>query len=248
MTAHEGTTENPFTYIGAYGVMQEGDGDLYLMRERYYDASTARFISRDPVISMHPKALNPYQYAFGNPLHYVDVTGHFPKRIATSEELAQMSFDEFQAYNAWLLEYFARRERERAEDEVRFDKAMDDYDDVMRRQREREEAEEEEKERRRIEEIERRKEAARKYEAMKTRTRPRPVSPTPATPPSPDPTPTVPSQGNPQPAPDPESQPDFTPVPWNGGKHDIPTSPYLTFLPDEVRDFLEYVIEFDSKR
>ena len=39
---------NPFKYVGAFGVMDEGNG-LLLMRARYYDPATGRFISKDPI-------------------------------------------------------------------------------------------------------------------------------------------------------------------------------------------------------
>ena len=36
----------PFTFVGKWGVRQEGaSGALYQMRARYYDATTARFLS-----------------------------------------------------------------------------------------------------------------------------------------------------------------------------------------------------------
>ncbi len=70
-----GTTENPFTFLGAYGVLEEGDAGLYYMRARYYDSATARFLSRDPVTSIDPLAINPYQYARANPLRYADPSG-----------------------------------------------------------------------------------------------------------------------------------------------------------------------------
>src|SRR3972149_4478692 len=38
---------NPFKYVGAFGVMDEGNGLLY-MRARYYDPATGRFIIIDP--------------------------------------------------------------------------------------------------------------------------------------------------------------------------------------------------------
>ena len=75
VTAKIGSTENPFTFLGAYGVMQEGDTGLYYMRARYYDSTTSRFVSRDPVKSIEPKQINPYLYAADNPLRYVDPSG-----------------------------------------------------------------------------------------------------------------------------------------------------------------------------
>ena len=55
--------------------MQEGDTGLYYMRGRYYDSTTGHFISRDPVRTIHPKEINPYEYASANPLHYIDPLG-----------------------------------------------------------------------------------------------------------------------------------------------------------------------------
>lgn len=71
----KGSTQNPFTWLGAFGVMQEGTTDLYYMRARYYNSTTARFLSPDPVFSADPKAINPYQYAVGDPLSVVDPMG-----------------------------------------------------------------------------------------------------------------------------------------------------------------------------
>ena len=70
-----GQTENPFTWLGGLGVMQEGGTSLYYMRHRYYDSASARFLSKDPVESLDPRAVNPYQYALGNPVVYVDPMG-----------------------------------------------------------------------------------------------------------------------------------------------------------------------------
>ena len=75
LTSSGGPADNPFTFIGAYGVMQEGDSGLYYMRARYYDSITGRFISPDPVKSMHPSEINPYQYVRGNPLKNKDPLG-----------------------------------------------------------------------------------------------------------------------------------------------------------------------------
>lgn len=73
--ARNGTSTQPFTYIGAFGVRTEGA--LYQMRARYYDPQTAQFLSRDPLPQrLHDvKSLNPYAYASQNPLRYVDPEG-----------------------------------------------------------------------------------------------------------------------------------------------------------------------------
>ena len=77
LMAETGTLDNPFTWQGQFGIMSEGDG-LYYIRARYYDANAGRFISRDLLNSSVPKAINPYQYAYSNPLLLVDVDGLNP--------------------------------------------------------------------------------------------------------------------------------------------------------------------------
>ncbi len=67
--------DNPFTWGGQRGVVREGLGGLYYLRARWYDAASGRFLSRDPRPGFGPRTVNPYQYARGNPLHYVDPTG-----------------------------------------------------------------------------------------------------------------------------------------------------------------------------
>jgi len=74
LTASTGALDNPFTWQGMYGVMNEGNS-LYYMRARYYDSVTGRFISRDPIKSINPKGINPYQYATGNPVKFFDPLG-----------------------------------------------------------------------------------------------------------------------------------------------------------------------------
>lgn len=73
-----GTHPQPFTFVGAWGVRQEGDdGDLYQMRARYYDAVTARFLSPEPLWPQleDPRMLNPYQYAANDPIRFADPSG-----------------------------------------------------------------------------------------------------------------------------------------------------------------------------
>ncbi|MSU35862.1 MAG: hypothetical protein EXS36_12315 [Pedosphaera sp.] len=57
--------------------MSEGGG-LYYLRARYYDSRTARFLSRDPILSRDPRRVNPYQYAAGDPNSLGDPTGLDP--------------------------------------------------------------------------------------------------------------------------------------------------------------------------
>jgi len=74
LTGASGGLDNPYTWRGQHGIMSEG-GDLYYIRARYYDATTGRFISRDPVEAIGPISSNPYQYGFGNPLRFTDRNG-----------------------------------------------------------------------------------------------------------------------------------------------------------------------------
>jgi len=73
-----GTDPQPFTYVGQYGVRQEGnDGTLYQMRTRYYDSITAAFLTRDP---LWPRLqaldeLAPYVYTGGRPTWRIDPQG-----------------------------------------------------------------------------------------------------------------------------------------------------------------------------
>jgi len=78
---HIGSSEQPFTFVGKWGVRQEGAGSsLYHMRARYYDADTAQFISREPIWPEigNPRQLNPYQYAVNEPIGTIDITGRAP--------------------------------------------------------------------------------------------------------------------------------------------------------------------------
>lgn len=70
-----GAVDNLFTFHGKYGVMEEPGGELYYMRARYYDAVSQQFISKDSVSSCHPRGLNPYQFAYGDPVRFADPLG-----------------------------------------------------------------------------------------------------------------------------------------------------------------------------
>jgi len=72
MSKKTGTLSNPFTYVGAYGVMDEGDG-LYFMRNRYYDGTTGRFLQKDPI--GFRGGANLYAYVANNPVEKTDPQG-----------------------------------------------------------------------------------------------------------------------------------------------------------------------------
>ncbi len=67
-----GSVYNPFTFAGAYGVIDAGDG-LYFMRYRAYHADLHRFLQRDPAgLAAGP---GEYLYAGGNPVRFTDPLG-----------------------------------------------------------------------------------------------------------------------------------------------------------------------------
>jgi RHS repeat-associated protein len=76
----EGTTANPFKYVGRFGVMDEGDG-LQYMRARYYDAEVGKFLNKDKLQGdlTKPLELNRYAYVMNNPVRFIDVTGFSAK-------------------------------------------------------------------------------------------------------------------------------------------------------------------------
>lgn len=64
--------DNPFTFVGGLGVLDEGGG-LFYMRQRFYDAATGRFLQKDP--AGFEGGINLYAYAAGNPVNSVDPAG-----------------------------------------------------------------------------------------------------------------------------------------------------------------------------
>ncbi len=52
---------------------------LMYYRARWYDPRLGRFIQADTLVpgAGHPQALNRYAYTLGNPVRYVDPSGHF---------------------------------------------------------------------------------------------------------------------------------------------------------------------------
>jgi RHS repeat-associated protein len=74
VSATQGTTTNPFQYIGRLGYYADEDTGTYHLRVRIYDTSTGRFMSRDTeAISLSHH--NVYSYATDNPIRLVDPSG-----------------------------------------------------------------------------------------------------------------------------------------------------------------------------
>jgi len=76
-TTQEGTTHNPFLFVGKNGVMDDGNG-LHFMRARYYKEDIKRFISLDALHGemLTPQSLNRYAYVLGNPVMGIDPSGN----------------------------------------------------------------------------------------------------------------------------------------------------------------------------
>lgn len=64
-----GTTRASAKFTGQY---VDGESGLYNLRARYYDPSTAQFLTLDPLVS---KTLMPYEYVADNPLNGADPSG-----------------------------------------------------------------------------------------------------------------------------------------------------------------------------
>jgi len=68
VASHTGAS-TPFSYAGQYTDPETG---LIYLRARYYDPTTAQFMSRDPLQSITKQ---PYVYASDDPVNQVDLTG-----------------------------------------------------------------------------------------------------------------------------------------------------------------------------
>ncbi|UMZ73692.1 RHS repeat-associated core domain-containing protein [Natranaerofaba carboxydovora] len=116
--------ENPFTYVGAFGVMDEGNG-LFFMKTRYYQASTGRFIQKDPIGLKG--GINFYAYADNNPLLYIDPEGTFVVTLGVVLTVGTVAAGAATAYGVGRT---FNRYRESAEETAR---KRDSYYDAIRR-------------------------------------------------------------------------------------------------------------------
>ena len=76
MLQHKGTTQQPYTFLGQFGVQQE-NSTIYYVRARYYDSKNGRFFSKDyyPANLKNPQTLNRYVYGGNNPISRYDANG-----------------------------------------------------------------------------------------------------------------------------------------------------------------------------
>jgi RHS repeat-associated protein len=73
LTASTGSLVNPFQYTARESDSETG---LYYYRARYYDSSTGRFLSEDPIGLEGGN--NFYRYAQNSPLNWIDPSGNGP--------------------------------------------------------------------------------------------------------------------------------------------------------------------------
>jgi len=71
LVSSTGSTPTPFGYAGAWGYQEDGDSGLKLLGHRYYDPSTGRFLTRDPI----KDGRNWYGYCDSNPAFRIDPSG-----------------------------------------------------------------------------------------------------------------------------------------------------------------------------
>src|SRR5205807_4037827 len=71
-TGTTGTATTPLQFAGQY---HDNESGLYYLRARYYDPTTAQFLSKDPLAAL---TRDPYTYTDGNPLNLTDPTGLYP--------------------------------------------------------------------------------------------------------------------------------------------------------------------------
>jgi RHS repeat-associated protein len=80
---------NPFTFVGAHGVMDEGMA-MFFMKSRYFDAASSRFIQADPIgLQGGP---NLYAYVGNNPVGRLDPDGTKDEPPETQSQKASSEF------------------------------------------------------------------------------------------------------------------------------------------------------------
>ena len=111
IAATEGSAVYPFLFGGAGGVVMISP-TVAVTGARTYHAKAGRFLSPDPIRSLHPMRINPFQYAQCDPINWRDWTGRSP-------EPAPRSIDEIIDASNRRLEEANRQTQERYEADMR---------------------------------------------------------------------------------------------------------------------------------
>ena len=85
-----GSTPNPFTYVGQFGVSSDSSG-LLNMNARDYDPTVGQFISQDPT-GLLGGSLNLRQYALNQPTGFIDPTGTDAKPSSNAGDEAALGY------------------------------------------------------------------------------------------------------------------------------------------------------------
>jgi len=77
LASHDGNATNSFLFTGE---QLDSETEDYYLRARYYSSNSGRFLTRDSYdgrAAGSPLSQNHYLYAHGNPVMYIDPSGHF---------------------------------------------------------------------------------------------------------------------------------------------------------------------------
>ncbi|MEX0642072.1 MAG: RHS repeat-associated core domain-containing protein, partial [Pirellulales bacterium] len=75
LVAHTGTSQTAFLWIGEIGYYWNAETKQYTARARIVRSDVARWLSFDPLWFAADDRLNPYRYANGSPMTFVDPSG-----------------------------------------------------------------------------------------------------------------------------------------------------------------------------
>ncbi len=110
---HEGANDQPFQFLGAWGGYTVAGGAAVKLGARWYDPAAGRFLVMEPVwpVLDDPRLLNPYQYAFADPVNQADPYGLFPKNNLSLEfkmlemdyQAAENAREEIERTWAWAM-------------------------------------------------------------------------------------------------------------------------------------------------
>jgi RHS repeat-associated protein len=85
LTASTGNVTTPLLFGGQY---RDAESGLYYMRARYYDPSTAQFLTRDPLVAT---TRSPYGYVGDNPVNGTDPSGMIDQSYLSQSQIGQIN-------------------------------------------------------------------------------------------------------------------------------------------------------------